>query len=488
VTFSQAPFFVFLIPFITAFLLPAAERLKKGVSINFSVAAFAVAFALSLFVLNTHQYGERVIYNFGGWAQPLGIAWRADPLSAIMVVMICGIAALSTAGTRKAVLISAGQTHVTYCICRLLLTAGLIGMVFTNDLFNLFVFLEISSLAGYALMGMGRDARSSYASLKYLLTGSLGASLYLLGVGYLYAATGTLNMDDMTVRLASADGTRTIQTGILLLFLGLSIKMGLFPFHGWQPDVYNHALDAPLTLIAPLVTKVAAYALLRILFWVVLPGGINIQTFLLLLKIFGILAVVAGSIMAFRQKDIKRLLAYSSISNMGLIAIGFALARPEALSGALLHMLNHSLATAGFFLIAAALAQKAKVRQIEDLRGIRGKMPWTCAWLLLCALSLAGIPPLAGFFSKWYLLVAALAAQEFLLAGVIAVSSLLTALYLFKILEVTSFTDPFASTAERETWADSLPAGTAAITLLVLGLFSPVIYQWLTSVAFKGVG
>lgn len=487
-----SPVSVFLIPFMAALFLPMLRLFRKDASKLFSITVLLAGLCISGMLLGAHAQGGTNHYYFGNWAPPAGITWKSDALSAFIAAIVCLITFMGACASPAARPGAAVRAQVPYFMCLLLMTAGLIGIVFTGDTFNLFVFLEVSSIALYALAGSGRDAKGAFAALKYLFLGSLGASLYLLGVGYFYAATGTLNMDDIVMRLQAPDALQSLGfMGVLLVFLGIAIKMGLFPFHGWQPDAYAYGAGPAVTLIAPIVTKVAAYALIRYLFWIVVPAGIDIYFLLLCIKTMGISAVVIGSVMAFKQQNIRRMLAYSSVSHMGLIAMGIGMGTKTALAGALLHMFYHALMKFGLFLAAVEIETRYGIKNVRDLSRIRGAAPLTMILFTVCALSMAGVPPLAGFFSKWYLLYAAALIQDYLSAFVIAASSLLSGLYFFKALETGLF-KPAAEQGDKEPLPPTraLPFFTLALgsAMLLLGFWSPFLFKWLSDTALKEIG
>jgi len=309
------------------------------------------------------------------------------------------------------------------------------GMVLTGDLFNLFVFLEIGSLASYVLVGVA-GGRSLLPAFRYLILGTIGASIYLLGVGYLYAATGTLNMADLTQRLPEVLNSRAVLTGLLFIVFGLAIKMGLFPLHGWLPDAYTYAPDACTPLLASVVTKVPLYAFVRIAFWIFGMGTVSTQIpILVVLGWVGAVAAIVGAYLAIWQENFKRMLAYSSVSSMGLFMLGFSLGTETGFAGGLFYVLADTLMKAALFGVAGAAIYQCGASTVTDLVRLRRNMPWVSAALLISALSMVGIPPTAGFFGKWHLVVGALEAEKYFAVAAILVSSMLTALYFFRMFQ-----------------------------------------------------
>jgi len=475
---QQIPVLIFLIPFIFSLAIPFFSKNRKACQIITTIGIGGAAL-VSLIGFLAVKDGSVIHYYFGGWLPPFGIEWRLDTFSALMALLITVIAAIVIAATGNSVDQEMTKGKMPYYMVVLLHISGLLGIILTHDFFNLFVFLEVASLTGYALIASGDGFRGNVASFRYLLIGTVGASFYLLGVGYLYAVTGTLNMSDMALRLAPVMESRTVFLGLVLILLGLAIKMGLFPFHGWLPDAYTYASDSAAALIAPIMTKVAIYSLIRIFFLVL--GDSFIKAFSLsdILMWLGAVAVVAGSLMAFLQKDFKRMLAYSSISHIGLIVLALGLDQQLAFVGAILHIINHAVMKAALFLIAAAAYYQHKIHNIFDFSKMRGQMPYTGAAFVLAALSMIGIPPLCGFFSKWYILIGALQAGQPLMAFVIVASSLLTALYFFKVME-----HGFFQKQKEEAPISEAPlpfvisTGCLALSLFILGIFAPKIVSW----------
>jgi multicomponent Na+:H+ antiporter subunit D len=309
-------------------------------------------------------------------------------------------------------------------------------MVITGDLFNLYVFLEISSLASYALVALG-DRRAPVSAFRYLMLGTIGASFYLLGLAFLFFLTGSLNMADVARILPHLDISPPLLLGVVLMILGLGLKLALFPLHAWLPDAYTHASSAATALLAPIGTKVAAYALIRILFYVLDPAWMREESAVLsCIAYLGAAGIVWGSIMAIAQHDLKRMLAYSSVGQVGYIALGIGLASPLGLIGAMLHIVNHACMKACLFLVSANFLARlghADIRRLDH--GVRVGMPWTSAAFALAAMSMIGLPPTAGFFSKWYLALGAFEAGAWILIAVLLASTLLNAVYFFRILE-----------------------------------------------------
>lgn len=431
---DHLPPFLAVVPLLGALLAPLLGAVRPRLVHPLAVAAGAATAGLSLLALREVLAGGVIRYHLGGWAPPWGIELVLDPLSAFTAVAVSGVGALALLYAGPAAAGREGREAPFFGLA-LLLLAGLMGMIVAGDLFNLFVFLEVASIAGYALVATG-GGRALVAAFRYLILGTVGASLYLLGVGHLYLMTGTLNMADLAQRVPELASPRVLAVAVGFLVIGLGIKMGLFPLHGWLPDAYTHAPPAVAALIAPITTKAAAYALARILFSVLgAPEGLGRFPLMTVLAWAGGVAIVAGGVMAIRQTDLRRLLAYSSVSQMGYIVLGIGLANPAALAGAFLHILNHAMMKGCLFFAAGAAAARLGGPALTDLRGMHRRMPWTTACVVVAALSMIGVPPAGGFFSKWYLLVGAVQGGQPVLAGVILAGGLLAVVYMFRVLE-----------------------------------------------------
>lgn len=436
---DHLPILIVVIPMMSAFLVPLAGWLRKEVSFILTVAALAGSFVCSLGTLAMVLRGTEIHYWLGGWQPPWGIEVVVDHLNAYMLTFVSGISLVVSIYSRRSVEKEIPDRFVHFYCLYLLLATGLLGMLITGDMFNLFVFLEISSISAYALIAIGEDG-APLAAFNYVILGTIGASLYLLGVGYLYIMTGSLNMTDLRGLLPDLYGSPVIRVAFAFIVVGLGIKIAMFPLHMWLPDAYTYAPSAVSAFIAPLMTKVGVYALIRIMFTVfeprfsfeVLPVG-NILAF-----VAGV-AIIFGSVMAIAQSDLKRMLAYSSVSQIGYIVLGVALGNRLAIIGAYLHILNHALMKGCLFMVSGSLMFRRGMRGISQLNGVHRTMPWTMAAFVIAALSMIGIPPTAGFFSKWYLLLGTIAASQWVLTVVILVSSLLNAVYFFRVIEGAYF-------------------------------------------------
>ncbi len=432
---DQLPLIIPVSLLLFAILTFLAGSIRKRLAFPLAMAGVSISLTASVTGLIQVLINGPQSYFLGGWLPPIGIEYVLDHLSAFMAVVITSIAFLSMIFSRQTFLKETPEKIVPLYSLLLLMIAGLAGIVITGDLFNVFVFLEIASLAGYAVMAIGDD-KAPAAVFRYVIIGTIGASFYLLGVGFLYFATGSLNMADVARILPGLYESRLIIAAAVFIVMGMALKMALFPFHIWLPDVYTYASSGVVAFVAPLMTKVGAYVVIRMLTSVFLPdyliNGFPVMTVIAWLAAA---AIIFGSILAIAQKDLRRMLAYSSVAQIGYVALGIGLANPIGLIGALLHILNHAFMKACLFQVAGAIRYRTGLWDIPKMAGLGRKMPWTMVAFTVAAISMVGIPPAAGFFSKWYLVLGSIEAHNWVFVAVILISSLLNAVYFFRILE-----------------------------------------------------
>jgi multicomponent Na+:H+ antiporter subunit D len=423
---AHLPVLPLVVVLLAALLQPILGLLSRRIAWPLAVGATAAATIAAAAGLATVVARGTMRYAVGGWEPPWGIEVVLDALSAFTVTVILGVAAFALlAGGRGVRTRHAAGEPVYYALALLLLT-GLTGIVVSGDLFNVFVFLEVGSIASYALVATGGGVALA-AAFRYLVLGTVGASFYLLGVGLLYAATGTLNMADLAGRVPAIAGSPLFAGGLVFIGTGLVLKMGVFPLHGWLPDAYTHAPAHVAALLAPIATKAAAYALARTYVYVLGAADMPVGS---LVAWAGAASILVGGVMAMQQVDHRRLLAYSSVSQLGYIALGVGIANASALAGAYLHILNHALLKSALFIAVGAAAARMP-------RGgaISWRTPVTATCALVAGMSMIGIPPTGGFFSKWYLLEGAIAAGQPAFVLVVLVGTLLALVYTYRLTE-----------------------------------------------------
>ena len=405
-----------------------------------TVMSFAMSVGL---LLQVHDSGI-IAYELGGWAAPWGIEYRVDLLNAFVLLIITTIGTLVVPFALHSVKeeIPDDRHHLFYAAYLLCFT-GLLGITITGDAFNVFVFLEISSLSSYALIALGRDRRALTAAFQYLVMGTIGATFILIGIGLMYQMTGTLNMADLAKRLPAVNETRPILAAFAFFTVGVCLKLALFPLHVWLPNAYAYAPSVVTAFLAATATKVSIYVLLRFFFTIFgVSFSFDVIPLTGILVILSVLAIVIASTSAIFQKNVKRLLAYSSVAQIGYIMLGISLVTVTGLTSGLLHIFNHALMKGALFLSLGAVYYRIGSVQIDDMRGVGRQMPMTMFAFVIAGLSLIGVPLTAGFISKWYLLTALFQMGWWPIAVLVLASSLLAVIYIWKVVEVAYFQQP----------------------------------------------
>ncbi|RJS86118.1 monovalent cation/H+ antiporter subunit D family protein [Methanophagales archaeon] len=437
---EQFPVLVVAISLLSAFTILVAGWFNKKSCAFISISTIFVQFVMSIFILHHVLTKGTVHYWLGGWKPPWGIEYVVDALNAYVLVILLFLALVCVMYSKRNAEHELPHKIVPFYTIYQLLVTGLCGVVVTGDIFNMYVFVEIFSLSAYALIA-SRGGIALKASFTYLVMGSIGACFFLLGIGFLYSVTGSLNMHDLSLLLPSLYGNRVVQAAFAFFLVGLSIKMALFPLHTWLPDAHAFAPAEISAMLSGIIIEVSTYALIRVCF------SVFTLDFLKLLPIFDFLCWVAafgiiiGSILAIAQYNLKRMLAYSSVSQMGyiMLAVGLSVSTTThpwcGLTPALMHILNHSLMKGCLFLVAGAFIYKADLWYITDFRGLGRKMPYTCAAFTLAAISMIGVPPSVGFVSKVYIILASLDAGKFIFVAIMLLSSLLNLVYFWRVIE-----------------------------------------------------
>ncbi len=438
----------------------------------FAVVVAWLTFAVSVALLE-HVLGAGPIhYAMGGWPEILGIAYVIDPLNALVMVLVSGMAAIIMPATRAVIDVEVVHRarHLFHTMA-LLALAGMLGIAMTGDVFNLYVFLEISSLASYALVAMGVDRRATRAAFHYLVQGTIGATFILVGIGLAYMMTGTLNMADMATRLPDVSHTAPIQAALAFILIGTAIKAAIFPAHSWMPNAYTYAPSLVSAFFGATATKIGAYMLLRLVYSVFGAdyafGEMKIGWLLVPL---GLAGAVAGSIVAVWQHDLRRMLAYSSVAQVGYIAAAIGFANHDGLVAAIVHVFNHGLMKGALFLIMACVIMRLGKANMESFRGLGRRMPVTMGCFVVAGLSMIGVPGTVGFVSKWYLVSGALDTGLWPLALVIVATSLIAVVYIWRVVDVAYFSDPSPGARDEAPAMLLMPAVALCVLCVVLGI------------------
>ena len=475
---EHLPLLLVAIPLLAAPLCILIDRREPAWWV--ALAASGASFAATVKLVGLVAAGGAVSYQLGGWAPPWGIELRVDLLGAYVLLIVTAIAPIVLVFARRSVKKEIpNENGPRFYAAFLLVFAGLLGITATGDAFNVFVFLEISSLASYALISMGREPRGLTAAFQYLVMGSIGATFILIGIGFLYMMTGTLNMQDLAERLPAVSHTGTVRTGFAFLTVGIGLKLALFPLHLWLPNAYAYAPSVVSAFLAATATKVAVYALLRFLLGVFgIDFSLGQMPLDMILLLLGLAAVLSASLVALYQENVKRMLAYSSVAQIGYMAIGIGLASAAGITATVLHLFNHALMKGALFLALGAVAYRLGAVSIKDFAGLGKRMPWTMAAVVIGGLSLIGVPPTAGFVSKWYLVLATLEQGYWPVALLILVGSFMALIYVWRLVEAAYFAPlPASREAVKEAPLSMLaPIWLLTAANLYFGLYTEVSY------------
>ncbi len=418
----------------------------------FATLISGLSFFISVALLLTTLDQGVLSYALGGWEPPWGIEMRIDVASALVLCVVTGISSLVLVYAKESIAKEIDRSqHTLFYAAHLLCLTGLSGILSTGDAFNLFVFLEISSLATYTLVSLASDKRCLTAAFRYLVMGTIGATFILIGVGMMYMKTGTLNMIDLAARIAEFDGNRTVNTGLAFILVGVSIKLALFPLHMWLPPAYTHAPSAVSAFLASTATKVAVYVMVRFIFTIYGAEYVFYTMSMdIILLVLAIVAIFKCSFMATVQSNVKTVLAFSSVAQIGYMILGISLVSSAGLMAGLLHIFNHALMKGALFMAVGAVFLRTGSVDIKAFQGLGRQMPLTMAAFAIAGLSIIGVPLTAGFVSKWYLVTAALEQQHWIIAFLVLIGSLFAIVYIGRILEAAYFQKPSEITEEKD--------------------------------------
>ena len=444
------PILQVVVPLLAA---PLCIFLRNGrAAWGLAVIASWVSLGIALALLGQVGAGGVISYAIGDWVPPIGIEYRVDIVNAWVLVIVAGIGALVSPYALVSVEreIEARRIPLFYA-AYLLCLCGLLGIAITGDVFNVFVFLEISSLSAYALIALGRDRRALTSAFRYLVMGSVGATFIVIGIGLLYSMTGSLNMADLAQLLPGVWESRTVRVAYGFLAVGFCLKLALFPLHLWLPNAYTYAPSPVTAFMASTATKVAVYMLLRF-FLTVFGWHFSFEQMELdrVLLPLALVAIVSMSLVAIFQVNVKRLLAYSSVAQIGYMVLGLSFATVTGLTATLLHLFNHALMKGALFMAMGCVMYRIGSVRIDAMAGLGRRMPVTMAAFVVGGLSLVGVPLTVGFVSKWYLILGALERGWWPVAVLILLTSLMALVYVWRVVEVAYFRDYPGEVEARE--------------------------------------
>jgi multicomponent Na+:H+ antiporter subunit D len=484
---SQLPVLAVILPMIAApltILLPWARA-----AWGFATLVSWLTFIVSLLLLHhVSQFGV-VEYAMGGWAAPLGIVYRIDLIGALVLALVSGMAAIVLPFAKESVATEVSEAQCPYFYGMLLICfSGLMGVVATGDAFNVFVFLEISSLSTYALVAMGarQDRRALTAAFTYLVLGTIGATFFVIGLGLLYQVTGTLNMVDLHERLTGQDN-RVVRAGFAFIVTGLGLKLAMFPLHRWLPDAYTFAPSAVTAFLASTATKVAVFAMLRFLFTVFGFTFAFMDVAFLLFMVLGLAGMFIASLIAVFRDDVKQMLAFSSVAQIGYMLLGISFATSEGVAAATVHVFNHALMKVALFMAVGAIFYAIGSHRLRDYQGLGKTMPFTSACFVIAGCSLIGFPFTAGFVSKYVLIDAAFSATltipSLLIVLLIVASSLLAVAYIGRVVYALYLAEPLPrERMPAVPWSMLVPLGLMAFANVYVGFDG----EGLVDIAMRG--
>ena len=481
----QFPALIIAVPLIAALATPLVGWKNSGRCYLWAVFTLILVCIFALGLLGTVIQHGPISYHQGGWSPPWGIEYYIDYLNAFILPIIAIVSLLVTIYSKKSIDRELdGRQMPTYTLILLLIT-GLLGIVVTGDLFNVFVFLEIASLSGYGLLASG-EGDAPLGTFRYIIMGTIGASCYLLGVGYLYMVTGSLNLADVSRLIPPLYHSRVVLSAGVLMIVGISLKMALFPLHTWLPNTYTNAPSSISALIAPLFTKVAAYLMIRVMFTLFQPDFfIKIIPVTTVLTWLAVTAMMIGSFYAIAQNSLKKMLSYSVVAQIGYIALGIGLANRAGLTGALLHILNEAFTKGCVFLVVGAIIYQTGDCTINHFKNLFRRMPFTMGAFTIGVFSMIGVPPTCGFFSKLNLLMGCIVDHHWFFVGVLLLSTILNVIYFFRVIKVASFEEPEADYSRKIPYDQvkmqevplsmRIPIILMAAGILLAGIFSGTI-------------
>ena len=440
---EQYPALLVVIPLLSALVVSVVGWVNKRLCFPIAVAALGVAAWSSVGLLFRVMDEGVIVYKLGGWSPPMGIAYYIDYLNGLVLPVVSIAALLNLIASKKSIEQQFPDKAGPFYTLYLLMVTGLLGIVVTGDAFNLYVLLEIAALTGYGLLAMGEE-RAPLATLNYLYMGTIGACFYLLGVGYLYIVTGSLNMVDIARLLPPLYQSKAVLAAFIICMVGVWLKMAFFPLHAWLPNAYTYANSAASSLIAPLVTKVMVYVMIRLILTIFTPEFVFTTLAVSDAVVWlAVIAIVMGAVLALAERNLKKMLTYIVVAEVGYMVGGAWLGNRDGMTGAILHIVNDALMTLCVFMVVGNIVYKVKGYAFEDLQGLFRKMPFTMGALVIGAMSIIGVPPTCGFFSKWYLIVGAISAGHYGFMAALIFSSMVSVVLFFRVFEICYY-EPFA--------------------------------------------
>lgn len=484
---NHLPAYITILPLFGALLIPITSRKRsEAAAVYVSLVVYATTLVLALIVLfHTHLYGPEY-YRFGGWSSVVGVTFRIDAFTALAVVLVLLLTLLiDIYNYHEATDDIATPVPGGFRMLVMIMAFSMIGMIYTDDLFNMYVFMEILSITSCAIVTISRNPENLYAGLKYLIIGTVGSVTVLFGIATLYMVSGSLNMSVVGSDILSLwdQYPINVRVALALMLTGFAIKAAIFPLHTWLPDAHSSAPTPSSALLSGIVVKVyliGAIKLLLVVFGADLLGATLLPR---VIGFVGLSAMIFGSAFALGQTKVKRILAYSTVAHLGYIIVGVSLLTPEGTTAGLFHLVAHATMKTGLFLAAGLVIHHTGKSSVEEFAGVGYRMPFTMTVFTICALGMIGIPGTAGFMSKWYLITAAIDATRPIIVPIVLVSSFMNALYYLPLvsrafMQRTSATDHIME-RDRLPGTTKIPLSVISLIIVVTGLFPQLLMSLL---------
>jgi multicomponent Na+:H+ antiporter subunit D len=454
--------------------------IKKNSLVKFlSIISFSTCLILFIISLNYVIYNGSYFYKIGHFDAPYGIEFNIGIMECIIAVLFAFISLIITWYSCYSIEHDISESKIPlYYLLVNILVGSLLGIVFSNDMFNIYVFIEIGNLASCGIVVVKDKKENIKAGLKYLIMSSLGSGLVLMGIAFLYSMTGQLNITYIHESLIKnyIDYPQAVIITLGLFTIGLGVKSALFPLHTWLPDAHSNAPTSSSAILSSLVLKAYVIFLLKVLYRVMGKEIISSTSILSVLLVLGCLGMIMGSVLAIFQKNLKRIIAYSSVAQIGYIYFAIGLGTDLGFIICIYHIIGHAITKSVLFLCSGSIIAKTGINEIENLKGVGKEMPYTLTLFFIASLSLVGIPILPGFVSKWYLAVESIAVNKLFLLIVILVSSLLNAVYYLPISVNGFFNEEHSGDkiykSKEKSMKELMPIMVLVIAMLYVGVNS----------------
>ena len=468
----------------SAYILPIFTKVRRiRLAELFAIAVLGCTLAGGMYLSREVLQNGSFQYIVGGWPAPWGIELAINSLTGLflLTITLVAIPILLYASADLVEQVGGRQRAYWFLTLFLLLIAALVGLAVTGDMFNVFVFVEVATIASCALVSARNDAPSIEATFKYLMLATIGSGFVLLGIGFLYILTGNLNMNFIAAELGKSwqNYPTALWMGMSFFMVGFGVKSALFPLHVWLPDAHSTAITPASAMLSSLAIKGYIIALLKVFY-----GAVGAQIILSLpitniLMILGMIAIIAGALFALAQDELKRRLAFSTVSQVGYIFLGIGLGTIQGLTGSLLHILSHGLTKALLFLAAGTIVKHTGKSRISEMAGVGYSMPVTLGVFTVGSLSMIGIPLFSGFVSKWQLLLGSLEKGNPVAILVLVAGSLLAAAYLLPVLRTAFFqrSEVSQDSSQEASYVQLMAMVFLAVLILLVGMFPGALLQ-----------